>query len=63
MDKVVFDVVKRLRTCIKKKPYATSTIAEKVAERVKNVKLEIYYCPYCNFFHLTHKKKKEKILW
>lgn len=50
------NVIKRNRTCTKKKPYVSIEVAEKMKEKL-GMDLRIYHCPYCNFFHLTKKEK------
>jgi len=43
--------------CFSKKVYYTEKHANKVAFSIgqrRNLKLRVYQCPICGFFHLTH---------
>ena len=44
--------------CLRKKGFDTRKIAKKVAKRLKSkrgLRLAVYKCPYCQYFHLTSK--------
>ena len=58
MDDICFEFVKRLRTCVKKRPYPVY-IADRIKESFmkRGIKLRVYHCPYCNWFHLTKKEE------
>jgi hypothetical protein len=57
MDKLVFEAMRKNRTCVSKRPYASEIIAETMKKRL-GLDLNIYYCPYCNFYHLTKRVLK-----
>ncbi len=50
------------RACSRKRRYATSVEAKKAAERSSkkpgSPKIFVYQCPYCDGWHLTHRKPK-----
>lgn len=44
--------------CLRKKGFDTRKIAKQVAKRLKSkrgLRLAVYKCPYCQYFHLTSK--------
>ena len=44
--------------CLRKKGFDTRKIAKQVAKRLKSkrgIRLAVYKCPYCQYFHLTSK--------
>jgi hypothetical protein len=60
MDEACFEVIRRLRTCVKKKSYASEDIAKQVIKKIGK-ELRAYHCPYCNWFHITHVEKKNAL--
>jgi hypothetical protein len=47
-------------TCQKKKAYQTKKEAKAIAKIVRKKALEAYLCDCCGFWHIGHKKWKEK---
>jgi len=48
-------------TCLRKKYYRSEEIARQVAKRVKEqrgITLYWYECPYCGYWHLTKKERR-----
>ncbi len=44
--------------CLRKKGFDTRKIAKQVARRLhskRGMRLAVYKCPYCDYFHLTSK--------
>lgn len=54
---VIVDEEIKKNMCFKKKIYFTEKYARKVASSIEDkrcIKLRVYQCPVCGFFHLTH---------
>ena len=48
----------RRKTCVRKKPYLSYEIAEKLAKK-SDISLRVYKCPYCSYFHLTKRLERK----
>ena len=55
------DNIIKCRTCVRKRTYIDILQAEKIiCYRKKSFAQELraYKCPYCGYFHITHKEEK-----
>ncbi len=51
----------RRKTCIRKKPYLSCKVAEKVCKTQSDFSgfsMRVYKCPYCSYFHITKRPMK-----
>lgn len=48
------------RSCLRKTGFKRREYAEKVAAKIKDKKMRVYYCYHCTYYHLSSKEKLSK---